>query len=82
MRFVCFIKAKVCFIRNIDLYNKISKLYEVINLEFHIAQHAHIRKSDEALSDEEEKLYVQAQQIWTNISGKRYYYFEKFQHVC
>ena len=60
------------------LYNKISKLYEVINLEFHIAQHAHIRKSDEALSDEEEKLYVQAQQIWTNISGKRYYYFEKF----
>lgn len=60
------------------LYSKISKLYEVINLEFHIAQHAHIRKTDKALSDEEAKLYIQSQHIWTNISGKRYYYFEKF----
>lgn len=60
------------------LYNKISKLYEIINLDFHIAHHAHNSMINNDLSDEEEKLYVQAQQIWTNITGKRYYYFEKY----
>jgi hypothetical protein len=33
MRFVCFIKAKVCFIRNIDLYNKISKVVKLCQLK-------------------------------------------------
>ncbi|RAI14898.1 MAG: hypothetical protein DKM22_06805 [Candidatus Melainabacteria bacterium] len=61
-----------------QLYSKVSILYEIINLDFHIAHHARNSKIDKDLDDEEEKLYVQAQQIWTNITGKRYYYFEKY----
>lgn len=61
-----------------QLYSKVSRLYEIINLDFHIAQHARNSKINKDLDDEEEKLYVQAQQIWTNITGKRYYYFEKY----
>ena len=60
------------------LYSKVSRLYEIINLDFHIAQHARNSKINKDLDEEEENLYVQAQQIWTNITGKRYYYFEKY----
>lgn len=51
------------------LYSKISRLYEIITLDFYIAHYAHNSKINNVLTDEEEKLYVQAQQIWTNITG-------------
>lgn len=58
------------------LYNKIQKLYNKVNSEYHIANYAYNRDKDDSMSFNEANLYIQAQLIWSNISGKRYFCFE------
>ncbi len=58
------------------LYEKIQKLYDKVNSEYHIANYAYNRDKHGSMSFKEAHLYIQAQLIWSNISGKRYFCFE------